>query len=53
MKSHVEATDEIRLMSIIAGHRVALLREGAPTLENRRADLLKLKNAISRRLLGA
>jgi coniferyl-aldehyde dehydrogenase len=46
LHAHVQATEAIRLMSIIAGQREAFLREGAPTFEKRRADLLKLKNAL-------
>jgi len=42
----VRVTDEIPLSSILADQREAFLREGAPTVAKRRADLLKLKNAI-------
>jgi hypothetical protein len=42
----VRVTDEIQLSSILADQREAFLREGAPTVAKRRADLLKLKNAI-------
>ena len=37
---------ETRLWSLLAAQREAFLREGAPSLEKRRADLLKLKKAI-------
>jgi coniferyl-aldehyde dehydrogenase len=46
MNAHVQTSDETRLMPIIAGQQEAFSREGAPTLEKRRADLLKLKHAI-------
>jgi len=37
---------ETRLWSLLAAQREAFLREGAPSLERRRADLRKLKAAI-------
>jgi coniferyl-aldehyde dehydrogenase len=46
MNASPKVPDEIRLSSILASQREAFLREGAPTLAKRRADLLKLKNAI-------
>ena len=38
--------NEARLLSALTGQREAFHREGAPPLAKRRADLLKLKNAI-------
>jgi coniferyl-aldehyde dehydrogenase len=46
VNAYVRVADEIPLSSILADQREAFLREGAPTLAKRRADLLKLKNAI-------
>jgi coniferyl-aldehyde dehydrogenase len=37
---------ETRLWSVLAAQRDAFMREGAPSLERRRSDLLKLKNGI-------
>ena len=37
---------ETRLWSVLAAQREAFLREGAPSLERRRSDLLKLKQAF-------
>ena len=44
--TNVEVPDEIRLTKIIEDQRAAFLRQGTPTLGKRRADLLRLKNAI-------
>lgn len=38
------------LSDILARQRAAFLRDGAPTLASRKADLLKLKNAVQTRL---
>ena len=38
--------NDARLLSVLAGQREAFLHEGAPPLGKRRADLLKLKDAI-------
>jgi coniferyl-aldehyde dehydrogenase len=46
MNAYAKVPEEIRLSSILASQREAFRREGAPTLAKRRADLLKLKNAI-------
>ena len=37
---------ETRLWSVLAAQREAFLRDGAPSLERRRSDLLKLKNGV-------
>ncbi|HZF30135.1 MAG TPA: coniferyl aldehyde dehydrogenase [Gammaproteobacteria bacterium] len=37
---------ETRLWSVLAAQREAFLRDGAPSLEQRRSDLLKLKDGI-------
>ena len=37
---------ETRLWSLLAAQRDAFLRDGAPSLEDRRSDLIKLKQAI-------
>ena len=39
---------ETRLWSVLAAQREAFLRDGAPSLEKRRSDLLKLKRGILR-----
>src|ERR1700731_2185518 len=46
VNAYVRIADEIPLSSILADQREGFLRESAPTLAKRRADLLKLKNAI-------
>jgi coniferyl-aldehyde dehydrogenase len=46
MDDCVQVTDKVRLMSILGRQREVFLREGASSLEKRRADLLKLKKAI-------
>jgi len=46
INAYVGVTDDLRLSSILANQREAFMRQGAPTLAKRRADLLKLKNAV-------
>jgi coniferyl-aldehyde dehydrogenase len=46
MNADVRVTEEIRLKSLLAKQREAFLRDGAPSLAKRRANLLKLKNAL-------
>jgi coniferyl-aldehyde dehydrogenase len=46
MNANVRSIDEARLTSLLAKQRAAFLREGAPSLARRRADLLRLKNAL-------
>jgi coniferyl-aldehyde dehydrogenase len=46
MNDQAQAADKERLQSILAAQRQAFQREGAPTLEQRRADLLALKDAV-------
>ena len=46
MNAYVQMPVEIRLTTILTNQREAFLREGPPTLGERRADLLLLKNAI-------
>jgi coniferyl-aldehyde dehydrogenase len=46
MNAYVRVSDELPLSSILANQRAAFRREGTPTLVKRRADLLKLKNAL-------
>jgi coniferyl-aldehyde dehydrogenase len=46
MNAHVEMTEQIRLTSVLAWQRAGFLRDGPPSLAQRRADLKKLKAAI-------
>jgi coniferyl-aldehyde dehydrogenase len=46
MNGPAMATIQMRLASILGRQRAAFLREGAPSLAQRRADLAKLKTAI-------
>jgi hypothetical protein len=46
MNVDVRVTEDIRLKSLLAKQREAFLRDGAPPLAKRRANLLKLKNAL-------
>ena len=54
MNAHVMNSDitpvETSLTNILARQRAAFLRDGPPTLAARKADLLKLKNAVRARL---
>lgn len=40
------ATDQTRLAAVLAAQRDAFLRDGMPSVDQRRADLLKLKKAM-------
>ncbi|MER8694090.1 coniferyl aldehyde dehydrogenase [Mesorhizobium opportunistum] len=46
MNAIAEITDADRLGSLLAGQRAAFLRDGAPSLAQRRADLTKFRSAI-------
>jgi len=50
MNAHVNIAIDNILNDVLKSQRAAFLRDGAPTLADRKADLLKLKNAFKERL---
>jgi len=46
MNAHVETTEQIQLTSLLARLRASFLRDDAPSLAQRKADLKKLKTAL-------
>ena len=46
MNAHAAATQETRLTALLATQRAAFLRDGPPSLAQRRADLKNLKTAL-------